>query len=124
MENEQSNLNLQGDVSDCVAKPAWAAIIFAIFAVIVLILIIITDQLDNNTKAWTFFVCLIAFLIWFAILWWFSRAGYHAVAWFLLLLPLAVAIFWWISWWLATATTDPHCVLGGNSTNGGFNFGG
>lgn len=96
---------------DCCGT-CWPVIIFIIFAIIVLIGILLTPKYDGNTKAWTFFVALIFFIIWALILWAFCRSGNHAIAWFLLLLPAAIAIFWLLSLFLAGATTSANCVSG------------
>lgn len=96
---------------DCCGT-CWPVIIFVIFAIIVLIGILLTPKYDGNTKAWSFFVALIIFIIWALILWAFCRSGNHAIAWFLLLLPIAIAIFWLLSLFLAGATTSGNCVNG------------
>lgn len=88
----------------------WPLVIFIIFAIIILIGILFSSRADSASKAWSFFIVLIFVIIWGAILWFFCSAGQHAIAWFLLLLPIAIAIFWWISTALACATTSSQCV--------------
>lgn len=98
----------------CRSLACWPVIIFAIFAIISLLGILFSTNVDSNTKAWSFFATLIFSLIWGAILWFFCRSGHHAISWFLLLLPLAVSIFWYVSVFLASATTAEQCVARGS----------
>lgn len=96
--------------SSCSQLACWPVVIYVIFAVIILIGILLSTQVNSNTKAWSFFIVLLWSLVWVAILWFLCRSGQHAFSWFLLLLPLAVGIFWYISVFLASATTASHCV--------------
>lgn len=91
----------------------WPVIIFIILAIIFLLGILFSSKFNSNEKAWYFFIVLIWTLIWAAILYFFCVSGNQAIAWFLLLLPIAVLIFWFISVFLAAATTAPQCVAGG-----------
>lgn len=123
---EDANVNYKRDDSrdydgDCSTKKptnldcggtCWPVIIFIIFAIIVLIGILLTPKCDGNTKAWSFFVALVVFVIWALILWAFCRSGNHAIAWFFLLLPVAFILFWLLSLFLAGATTSAECVNG------------
>ena len=97
----------------CSGYTCWPVVIFVIFAIIILIGIMCSSKLDGSCKAWSFFCLLIFFIIWAAIIWFFCRAGQHAIAWFLLLLPVAIAIFWCLSYFLASATTSSECVAKG-----------
>ena len=97
----------------CSQLACWPVIIYVVFAIIVLIGIVCSSKIDPNVKAWSFFMVLIWSLIWTFILWFFCKNGQHAIAWFLLLLPLAFAVLWFISVFLATATTNSQCVARG-----------
>jgi len=88
-------------VNTCSGGVCWPLVIFVILAIIVLIAILFNRQMDGTNKAWSFFVALIVVLIWALILWFFCKCGQQTIAWFLLLLPIAVAIFWALSSFLA-----------------------
>lgn len=103
--------------SACAQAICWPVIIYAVFVLITLVTILFSSGLDSNTKAWSFFVTLLWGLIWGAILWFFCRSGNHAIAWFLLLLPLAIGIFWFFSYFLARATAPEQCVAYGATTD-------
>lgn len=114
-----NSAELMSEPSDvCKQLACWPLIIFAIFAIIILIGILFSSKMDCNSKAWAFFGTLIWVLIWGAILWFFCKSGQHAAAWFLLLLPIAIAIFWFISVFLAYATTSSQCVANGVDLQG------
>ena len=98
------------DCGPCQGSVCWPVIIFIVFAIIALIGILFSSKLDGNGKAWSFFITLIWVIIWTAILWFFCRSGQQAIAWFLLLLPIAFGIFWALSVFLATATSNVNCV--------------
>jgi len=102
-------------VNVCRQLACWPVIIFVIFAIILMVWILFTPKMESSTKSWSFFTVLIWTIIWGSILWFFCSAGQHAIAWFLLLLPLAIAIFWFIAVVLASATTSPQCVAGGSN---------
>ena len=108
--------------SACKQLACWPVIIYAVFVIISLITILFASGLDSNTKAWSFFITLLWGLIWGAILWFFCRSGNHAIAWFLLLLPLAIGIFWFFSVFLARATTSNQCVAHGATTDMNLNM--
>ena len=101
--------------SMCQQFVCWPFVIYIIIAIIALISILFSARISSNQKAWSFFGTLIFVLIWAAIIYFFCQSGNHAIAWFLLLLPLAIAIFWAISVFLAAATTSPECIVGGDS---------
>lgn len=103
----------QSAQNTCKSVIPWPVIIFFILAIIFLLGILFSSKFDSNQKAWYFFVVLIWALIWGAILYFFCVSGNQAIAWFLLLLPVAIAIFWFLSVFLAAATTAPQCVAGG-----------
>lgn len=93
----------------------WPVIIFVIIAVIILIGIVVGGGFNNSYRAWSFFGFLIFAIIWGAIIWGFCYSGQHAIAWFLLLLPIAIMIFWALAYFLAASTTTASCV-GGKDT--------
>lgn len=87
-----------------------AAVIFAVIVTFILIAILFSNSYPPTARAWLFSVALLFSLIWFAILWILSKAGYHAFAWFLVLIPFGTALVWWLSLIIARATVPEHCI--------------
>lgn len=103
------------DSDDCELYGPWPAIIFAIFMVVILIGIAFTSYVDTTVKAWTFFLALAVAILGFAIIYWFCSVRMHAIAWFLLFIPLGIYIVWSVSYWIAKVTVPEDCVLGKNN---------
>jgi len=96
----------------CGSRSAWPAIIFAIIALILLVGVAFSNGIDPNIRAYSFILLLILSILWVAIIYWFCILGYHALGWFLLLLPIAVLLLILFSIWLAGATAPKQCILG------------
>lgn len=88
----------------CANGVCWPLVIFVILAIIVLVAVLFSKQMDGQHRAWTFFGLLIVVLVWSLILWFFCRCGQQTIAWFLLLLPVALVIFWALAEFLAGVT--------------------
>ncbi len=99
------------------AGAAWPAIIFAIITLIVLVGIAFSSGADTGLRAWAFIIVLIFTLIWLSIVYWFCVIGYHALGWFLVLLPVGIWLLWYLSYWLASATVTKECVIGNTKVN-------
>lgn len=101
------------EVNTC-ANSYWPLIIFIILAVIILIGVLFVNSMSTTQKTYTFFILLVAFIIWAFIIWAFCKCGQQTVAWFLFLLPIALAIFWAIAYFLAVVTcgTCPSKTVG------------
>jgi len=101
--NDSKSEDNECEVNTC-ANSYWPLVVFIILAVIVLIGVLFASSLSTNQKTWTFFILLFVFIIWAFIIWAFCKCGQQTIAWFLLLLPIAVAIFWAIAYFMAAVT--------------------
>lgn len=99
-------------VTLCSSKAAWPSVIFAILMAITLAAIAFSDMISKN-KSWIFSIVLVLGLIWTLIIYWFCTLGYHAIGWFLLLLPLTFYLLWKLSYLIASVTTNHDCIIGG-----------